>query len=189
MRNISPIQEWRWVLAALILVPVFQPCAHAQQARKLSPKVLEVLNMPLLEIKEEEDPILRIKKERFNAALKEAQARFDMYKHGLTKSPDLIEVGERLFGAQVDLYDKAEDRVRILQQQLDVYNEAEGNLEKQVKEGLAPDADLEHLRYNKASLQIELLTARKNLATPAASPSPEAEKPGSQEAKKPNAER
>jgi hypothetical protein len=181
MRKISPIREWRWVLAALILMPVLQPCAHAQQARKLSPKVLEVLNMPLLEIKEDEDPLLRVKKERFNAALSEAKARFDMYKHGLTKSPDLIEVGERLFGAEVDLYDKPEDRVRVLEKQLDVYNEAESNLEKQVKEGLAPEADLDHLRYNKASLEIELLTAKSN-------PGQEAEKPRSQEAKKPNAE-
>ena len=38
--------------------------------------------MPLLEIKEDEDPILRLKKERFNAALQEAKARFDMYKVG-----------------------------------------------------------------------------------------------------------
>ena len=173
MRKNSPIHEWRWVLAALILMPFLQPCAHAQQARKLSPKVLEVLNMPLLEIKEDEDPLLRLKKQRFNAALKEAKARFEMYKQGLTKSPDLIEVGERLFGAQVDLYDKPEDRVRVLQQQLDVYNEAEGNLEKQVKEGLAPEADLDHLRYNKASLEIELSTARKNLAPPAATPTPQ----------------
>jgi hypothetical protein len=170
MRKISPIRKWRWVLAALILMPVLQPCAHAQQPRKLSPKVLEVLNLPLLQIKEDEDPLLRLKKERFNAALSEAKARFDMYKHGLTKSPDLIEVGERLFGAEVDLYDKPEDRVRILQQQLDVYNEAEGNLEKQVKEGLAPEADLEHLRYNKSSLEIELLTAKSNLPQPSATP-------------------
>jgi hypothetical protein len=180
MRNISPIRQWRWLLTALILMPVLQPCAHAQQVRKLSPKVMEVLSMPLLETKEDEDPILRIKKERFNAALKEAQARFEMYKHGLTKSPDLIEVGERLFGAQVDLYDKPEDRVRVLQQQLEVYNEAEINLEKQVKEGLAPEADLDHLRYNKASLAIELLTARKKLAPPSPTPSPEAEKPSAE---------
>jgi hypothetical protein len=170
MRKISGFREWRWVLAALVLMLALQPCAHAQQARKLSPKVLEVLNMPLLEIKEDEDPILRLKKERFNAALQEAKARFDMYKLGLTKSPDLIEVGERLFGAQVDLYEKPEDRVRVLQQQLDVYNEAEGNLEKQVKEGLAPEADLDHLRYNKTSLEIELLTARRDLGQPASTP-------------------
>ena len=79
---------------------------------------------------------------------------------GLTKLPDLIEVGERLFGAEVDLYDKPEDRARVLQRQLDVYTEAEGNLERQVKEGLATQADLERLRYNKASLEIDLLHAK-----------------------------
>jgi hypothetical protein len=172
MRKISPIREWRCALAVLILVPAFQPCAHAQQALKFSPKVLEVLNTPPLEIKDDEDPLARLKKERFNAALNEAKARFDLYKRGLTKLPDLIEVGERLFGAEVDLYDKPEDRVRVLQRQLDVYNEAEGNLEKQVKQGLAPQADLERLRYNKASLEIELLTAKSDLSQPHPTPQP-----------------
>jgi hypothetical protein len=170
MRKISPIREWRCVLAVLILVPAFQPCAHAQQARKFSPKVLEVLNTPPLEIKDDEDPLVRLKKERFNAALNEAKARFDLYKRGLTKSPDLIEVGERLFSAEVDLYGKPEDRARVLQRQLDVYNEAVANLENQVKEGLAPQVDLERLRYNKASLEIELLTAKSELSQPHPSP-------------------
>jgi hypothetical protein len=172
MRKISPIRDWRCALAVLILAPAFQPCAHAQQALKFSPKVLEVLNTPPLEIKDDEDPLARLKKERFNAALNEAKARFDLYKRGLTKLPDLIEVGERLFGAEVDLYDKPEDRVRVLQRQLDVYNEAEGNLEKQVKQGLAPQADLERLRYNKASLEIELLTAKSDLSQPHPTPQP-----------------
>jgi hypothetical protein len=114
MEKISPIREWRCVLAVLILVAV-QPCAHAQQALKFSPKVLEVLNTPSLEIKDDEDPLVRLKKERFNAALNEAKARFELYKRGLIKLPDLIEVGERLFGAEVDLYDKPEDRVLVLQ--------------------------------------------------------------------------
>jgi hypothetical protein len=172
MGKISPIRERRCVLAVLILVAAFQPCAHAQQVLKFSPKVLEVLNTPTLEIKDDEDPLVRLKKERFNAALSEAKARFELYKRGLTKLPDLIEVGERLFGAEVDLYDKPEDRVRVLQRQLDVYNEAEGNLEKHVKEGLAPQADLERLRYNKASLEIELLTAKSDLSQPHPTPQP-----------------
>ena len=170
MRKISRIQEWRCVLAVLILVPAFQPCAHAQHALKFSPKVLEVLNTPPLEIKDDEDPLVRLKKERFNAALNEAKARFDLYKRGLTKVPHLIEVGERLFGAEVDLYDKPEDRARVLQRQLDVYNEAEGNLDKQVKEGLATQADLERLRYNKASLEIDLLSAKSGLSQPHPAP-------------------
>jgi hypothetical protein len=136
---------------------------------------MEVLNTPALEIKDSDDPLLRLKKERFNAALNEAKARFDLYKRGLTKLPDLIEVGERLFGAEVDLYDKPEDRVRILQHQLDVYNEAEASLEKHVKEGLATQADLERLRYNKATVEIDLFGAKSELskAQPTPQPSPQ----------------
>src|SRR5271165_7330275 len=172
MRKISPIREWRCVLGVLIVLTAFQPFVNAQRALKFSPKVLEVLNAPPLEIKDDESPLARLKKERFNAALNEAKARFDLYKRGLTKLPDLIEVGERLFGAEVDLYDKPEDRVRVLQRQLDVYNEAEGNLEKHVKEGLATQVDLERLRYNKASLEIELLTAKSDLSQPHPTPQP-----------------
>ena len=172
MRKISPIREWRCVLAVLILVPAFQPCVHAQQALKFSPKVLEVLNTPRLEIKSDEDPLVRLKKERFNAALNEAKARFELYKRGLTKMPSLIEVGERLFGAEVDLYDKPDERARVLQRQLDVYNEAEGNLEKHVKEGLVTQADLERLRYDKASLEIDLLTDKSDLSQPRPTPQP-----------------
>jgi outer membrane protein TolC len=43
---------------------------------------------------------------------------------------------------------------------LDVYTEAETNLQKQVKDGLATQADLERLRYDKLSIQIKLLKAK-----------------------------
>jgi hypothetical protein len=88
--------------------------------------------------------------------LNEAKARFDLYNRGLTRIPELIAVGERLFGAEVDLYDKPEEKAQVLQRQLDVYNEAEANLEMQVRKGLATQADLERLRYNNLSLEIDL---------------------------------
>src|SRR6266481_5041864 len=162
MRKISFRQGWTCVLATSLWVIVFQPCARAQRVLKFSPKVLEVLSTPPLELKDDDTQLNRLKKERFNAALNEAKARFDLYKRGLTKLPDLIEVGQRLFSAELALYDKPEDRVRVLQHHLDVYNEAEGNLERQVKEGLATQADLEQLRYNKASVEIDLLTTKNN---------------------------
>jgi hypothetical protein len=133
---------------------------YAQQVAKLSPKVMAVINSPPAELKDDDSPLLRLKKERFNAALNETKARFDLYNRGLTRIPDLIAVGERLFGAEVDLYDSPEDKARVVQRQLDVYNEAEANLEKQVRDGLATQADLERLRYNKASLEIDLLNLR-----------------------------
>ena len=133
---------------------------YAQQVAKLSPKVMAVINSPPAELKDDDSPLLRLKKERFNAALNEAKARFDLYNRGLTRIPDLIAVGERLFGAEVDLYDNPEDKARVVQRQLDVYNEAETNLEKQVRDGLATQADLERLRFNRASLEIDLFNLK-----------------------------
>jgi hypothetical protein len=170
MRKISPRQEWRCALSVLLCTVLFLPCVRAQRILKFSPKVMEVLSTPPLELKDDDAPLVRLKKERFNAALNEAKARFDLYKRGLTKLPDLIDVGQRLFSAEVGLYDKPEDRARVLQQHLDVYNEAEGNLEKHVKEGLATQADLEQLRYNKASLEIELLITKNGISKQQPSP-------------------
>jgi len=133
---------------------------YAQRAAKLSPKVLAFVNGPLIELKDDDPPLLRLKKERFNAALQEAKARFDLYDRGLTRLPELIEVGERLFSAELDLYDQPEQKVQVLQRHLDVYVEAEANLEQQVKDGLATQADLQRVRYNKLSVEIELFKAK-----------------------------
>jgi len=81
-----------------------------------------------VELKDDDPPLLRLKKGRFNAALNEAKARFD--------------------------------KARALQRQLDVYNEAQANFEKQVRDGLATQADLERLRYNKVSLEIDLVNLK-----------------------------
>lgn len=133
---------------------------YEQRAAQLSPKVMEFVNGPLLELKDSALQLLQLKKEWFNAALKEAKARFSLYDRGLTRLPELVEVGERLFAAEVDLDDEPEQKAQVLQRQLDVYIEAESNLEKQVKDGLATEADLERLRYNKLSVQIELYKAK-----------------------------
>jgi t-SNARE complex subunit (syntaxin) len=114
-----------------------------------------------LELKDDDPPLLRLKKERFNAALKEVKARYDLYDRGLTRIPELIDVGERLFAAEADLYDDdPEKKAEALQRQLDVYTEAETNLQKQVKNGLATQADLERLRYDKLTVQINLFKAK-----------------------------
>jgi hypothetical protein len=146
-------------LATILFMGSLGATLYAQRAAKLSPKVMEVINGPVLELKDDDPPLFRLKKERFNAALKEAKARFNLYDRGLTRIPELIDVGERLFAAEVDLYDRPEQKAQVLQRQLDVYIEAEANLEKQVSEGLATQADLERLRYNKLSVEIDLLTA------------------------------
>ncbi|HET9376447.1 MAG TPA: hypothetical protein VFO40_15850 [Chthoniobacterales bacterium] len=160
MRTIEPKLGWSCALAIILCASGLQVALYAQQPTKLSPKVMAIVNVPLAELKDDDPPLLRLKKERFNAALREAKARIDLYARGLTRLPELIEAGERLFGAEIDLYDKGDQKAQVLESQLDVYIEAEANLEKRVKEGLATQADLERLRYNKYSVEIDLFNAK-----------------------------
>jgi hypothetical protein len=160
MRTIEPKLGWSCALAIILGASALQVGLYAQQPTKLSPKVMAIVNVPLAELKDDDPPLLRLKKERFNAALREAKARIDLYGRGLTRLAELIEVGERLFGAEIDLYDKPGQKAQVLESQLDVYIEAEANLEKRVKEGLATQADLERLRYNKYSVEIDLFNAK-----------------------------
>ena len=109
MSKLSTNQGRSCAFAIVVWMAWFQPCLEAQQAVKFRPKAMEILNTPSVELKDNDPPLLRLKKDRFNAALNEAKARFDMYKRGLIRLPDLIEVSERLFGAEVDLCDKPEE--------------------------------------------------------------------------------
>src|ERR1700752_4650119 len=107
-------------LVAILFAGSLEATLYAQRAAKLSPKVMEVINGPVLELKDDDPPLLRLKKERFNAALKEVKARYDLYNRGLTRIPELIDVGERLFAAEIDLYDKRDQKAQVLESQLEV---------------------------------------------------------------------
>jgi hypothetical protein len=150
----------------LFLAGIGVTAARAQTPRaiQLSPKVIEVLNMPPLEIKDDDSDLLRLRKQRFNAALNEAKARYTMYKNGLTRLTDLIEVGQRVLGAQADLALTPEERTTVLEKQLEIYNEAEENLDKQVKAGRGQAADLERLRYDRLGIEIDLAILKKGLS-------------------------
>ena len=138
--------------------------AQTSRAIQLSPKVIEVLNMPPLEIKDDDSELLKLRKQRFNAALNEAKDRYTMYKNGLTRLTDLIEVGQRVLSAQADLALTPEERTTVLEKQLEIYNEAEQNLDKQVKAGRGQAADLERLRYDQLGIEIDLAILKKGLS-------------------------
>jgi hypothetical protein len=129
-----------------------------------SPKVTEVLNSPALIIKDEDTQIIRLKKMRFNMALTEAKDRYSLFKKGSSKLYDLIDVGQRVLSAQADLAQSPEERAEVLQKQLEIYAEAEDNLQKQIKEGKAEGADLDHLRYERLGVEIDLEVLRRGMA-------------------------
>ena len=129
-----------------------------------SPKVTEVLNSPPLIIKDEDTQLIRLKKMRFNMALTEAKDRYSLFKKGLIKLYDLIDVGQRVLSAQADLAQSPEERADVLRKQLGIFAEAEDNLQKQIKEGKAENADLDHLRYQRLGVEIDLEILRRGMA-------------------------
>jgi hypothetical protein len=153
--------------------PVQAGSAHPEKAQpppganikvQTSPKVTEVLNSPPLIIKDEDTQIIRLKKMRFNMALTEAKDRYSLFKKGLIKLYDLIDVGQWVLSAQADLAQSPEERADVLQKQLEIFAEAEDNLQKQIKEGKAENADLDHLRYERLGVEIDLEVLRRGMA-------------------------
>ena len=160
MRKVGSKRRWSCALAIIVWVSAFQLGLYAQQTSKLTPKVMAVISAPPVEVKDDDPPLLKLKKQRFNAALSEIKDRADLYNRGLTRVNELITVAERLFPAEVELYDKPEEKAQVLQRQLDVYNEAQASLEKQVGKGLVPHAELERLLYDKLSVEIDLFNLK-----------------------------
>ena len=141
-----------------------QPTPGPSIKVQTSPKVTEVLNSPPLAIKDEDTQLIRLKKMRFNMALTEARDRYSLFRKGLIKLYDLIDVGQRVLAAQADLAQSPEERADVLQKQLEIFAEAEDNLQKQIKEGKAENADLDHLRYERLGVEIDLETLRRGMA-------------------------
>jgi hypothetical protein len=141
-----------------------QPTPGPSVKVQTSPKVTEVLNSPPLAIKDEDTQLIRLKKMRFNMALNEARDRYSLFKRGIVKLYDLIDVGQRVLAAQADLAQSPEERADVLQKQLEIFAEAEDNLQKQIKEGKSENADLDHLRYERLGVEIDLEILRRGMA-------------------------
>jgi hypothetical protein len=156
----------RWLLIALFSISLLFPTLVRAQSRSVQPgpKVTEVLDTAPLDIKDEDTQLIKLKKMRFNAAIAEAKERYALFKKGQAKFPDLVDVGQRVLTAQADLAQSPEERAQVLDKQLQVFAEAEDNLDKQVKEGKGQAADLDRLRYERFGVEIDLEILRKGMS-------------------------
>jgi hypothetical protein len=157
----------RWQLAIAILsLSLLYPALVRGQSHSVQagPKVTEVLDTAPLDIKDEDTQLIKLKKMRFNAAIAEAKERYALFKKAQAKFPDLVDVGQRVLTAQADLAQSPEERAQVLDKQLQVFAEAEDNLDKQVKEGRGQVADLDRLKYERFGVEIDLEILRKGMS-------------------------
>jgi hypothetical protein len=157
--------RWRLAIAFLFLSVLCPTPVRAQShGVQPGPKVTQVLDMAPLDIKDEDTQLIKLKKMRFNAAIAEAKERYALFKKGQAKFPDLVDVGQRVLTAQADLAQSPEERAQVLDKQLQIFAEAEDNLDKQVKEGKGQAADLDRLKYERFGIEIDLEILRKGMS-------------------------
>jgi len=157
--------RWQLVFAILSIAVLCPTLVRAQShSAQAGPKITEVLDTAPLDIKDEDTQLIKLKKMRFNAAIAEAKERYALFKKGQAKFPDLVDVGQRALTAQADLAQSPEERAQVLDQQLQVFAEAEDNLDTQVKEGRGLAADLDRLRYERFGVEIDLEILREGIS-------------------------
>ena len=151
---------------AFLFLSVLGPTLVRAQSHGIQPgpKIMEVLDTAPLDIKDEDTQLIKLKKMQFNAAIAEAKERYALFKKGQAKFPDLVDVGQRVLTAQADLAQSPEERAQVLDKQLQVFAEAEDNLDKQVKEGRGQAADLDRLKYERFGVEIDLEILRKGMS-------------------------
>jgi hypothetical protein len=156
----------RWLVVAIPWLLVLQAASLYAQSHTLqaNPKIMEVLSITPLDIKDEDTQLIKLKKMRFNTAIAEANERFTLFKKGQSKFSDLVDVGQRVLSAQADLAQSPEERAQVLDKQLEVFAEAEDDLAKQIKEGKGLVADLDRLRYERFGVEIDLEILRKGIS-------------------------
>jgi len=102
-------------------------------------------------------PLRKLEKERFNAALAAAQARYLEYLSGRGTIEITLDSVQRLADAELALTDKPAERVAILERGLGLYRDAEKVAELRFEAGKITLADREEARYLRLNAEIRLL--------------------------------
>ncbi len=135
-----------------------QPVAQAQGRGEVSPKVLAFLKP--VEVAAEDSELQKKLKERHNVAVALLQERISEYKKGTRELSLVFEAARLTADAKLDLADKPEARIAVLEQTLEMAKAVEDHLQQQIKKGFGSKGDVERARFARLSVEIELLRAK-----------------------------
>ncbi len=137
---------------------VAQSVAQAQGGPEVSPKVLAFLKP--VEMAADDGELQKKLKERHNVAVALLQERVNEYKKGTRDLGLVFEAAKLTADAKLDLADKTEARIAVLEQTLEVARLVEDHLQQQIKKGFGSKGDLERARFARLSVEVELLRAK-----------------------------
>jgi hypothetical protein len=140
--------------------------AAQQQVAKKGQEAFQ-FNFKPVEIEEGADELRRLIVERYNAAGKDLMFRVELYRGGRTSLEFTLGALERFAKAGVELAESPAQKVKQLETSLSVAISLEAIVAEKFKHEVEPVQALEHAKYARSDLQIQLHRAREAKAAAA----------------------
>jgi hypothetical protein len=148
-------------LGLLVLLLAAQS-AVSQPAAALVERLLKISKeKKTIVVKSDDAPLRKLLTERYNVALETLRLRCKDYQNSLIALDPVFQAARNCFRAELALQEKHPDRIKILEEGISLVRWYEDELDKSVKEGFVPRAELLSIRYDRLGLEIELLQERK----------------------------
>jgi hypothetical protein len=155
------LKRFRALLALPLLLLITQS-ALSQPATALVDRLVKISkDKKTIVVKSDDAPIRKLQIERYNIALEALKQRCKDFQDNLIPLEQVVQAARNCFRAELALKEKPPDRVKLLEGSIGLVRWYEDELEKSVKAGLVPRADLLNLKYDRLGLEIELLQERK----------------------------
>jgi hypothetical protein len=155
--------KWPSVVILAVLCCALGVPSPAAEPEEKEPALLKAKP---LEPAKGDDELRKLQKERYNAALKEVQLRYEYVKAGKALALDVIaDASRRLLDAELDLAEKPADRVAVYEKQLEFAKDVEKIIEARAAAGFRDfsAADVEQARYARLTAEVNLLRAKKDV--------------------------
>lgn len=145
------------ILATVLMVGmgVNSPAQQPAKAAEVPAKILAFLKA--VEPAKDDSELIKKLKERHNTGVVLLEERVKEYKKGIRDLNLVFEAARMVVGAKLDLAERAEDKINVLGQSLEVAQLIENHVQKQLSHGFGSKADVERARFARLSVEVDLL--------------------------------
>jgi hypothetical protein len=140
-----------WTLSLTLLGA---PAEKADEPKEFEPALVK---MQALAADPKDDPLHKLLKERFNAALGETQALYQRAINGVSSFESLFDAANRMKHAGLEALDDPKDKIALLEKFIELAKHVEKIAEIRQEKGRIGAEELYRMRYCRADAEIALL--------------------------------
>ena len=154
-----------WLTLALLVMQAGDVIARGPQpSGQAEDKLPAILSAEPLKEDPKDDELRKLLKARYNEAIAEMKARFQEFEAGKGALDTMLGASRRVLESGLELSDNPRERVKLLEQFLEMAKEVEKIKKAQIESGRNPIAELHEARHLRIDTEIRLLRARRQAA-------------------------